>query len=528
MAASDTVMPDSSDQASSNSSSSPSHTKSTSPVVMWFRADLRLYDNPALYAACNATNNSAPNTGHCIDQSVDQNSDQGSNSVVAVYALCEQQWDEHDIGPNKRSLIIRQLKMLEADLAKLSIPLVVLNCGTFAAVPDALVTFSQKHGARELFCNLEYEFNERQLSAKTREKLASHGITMHSYHDQCAVAPGALLNKQGQMYQVYSSFRNRYLAEADLLERPLWPAPLEQQKTNVESDLSVLPDDPADPSVIALWPAGEDEAHERLVAFVETRLKAYKRDRDMPALEGTSVLSPYLAIGALSSSQCFHALKSLSGGAYHAAQGEGSKHEGYTTWLNELIWREFYRHFMVAFPQVCRYQAFKKETEALPWRQEGALFEAWSTGQTGYPIVDAGMRQLIQTGWMHNRVRMICAMFLTKHLFVDWRLGERFFMQHLIDGDLASNNGGWQWSASTGVDAVPYFRIFNPTRQSERFDADGEYIRRYVPELKALTNKEIHNPSLEVRRMYGYAEPIVEHKAAVAQTKDHFASLSKN
>ena len=190
---------------------------------------------------------------------------------------------------------------------------------------------------------------------------------------------------------------------------------------------------------------------------------------------------------------------------------------GPATWISELIWREFYRHVLVGFPRVGMNRAFKPATERLPWRADEGRFRAWCEGRTGYPIVDAGMRQLAQTGWMHNRLRMIVAMFLSKDLFIDWRRGERHFMRHLVDGDLASNNGGWQWSASTGTDAAPNFRVFNPFAQSRKFDPDGEFIRRWVPELGGADARVLHDPALlacERRAGLAYVEPVCDHSVA--------------
>ncbi len=269
-----------------------------------------------------------------------------------------------------------------------------------------------------------------------------------------------------------------------------------------------------------MWPAGEDEAHDRLNNFIEHRVKGYANFRDIPSEDGTSGLSPYLAVGALTTTQCMQAAISLNEGSITGG------HPGVSVWINELIWREFYRHLLDEYPRLSKAKPFKQDTDRLPWKHDTLLFQAWATGKTGYPIVDAAMRQLSETGWMHNRLRMITAMFLTKHLFIDWRWGEQFFMEHLVDGDLASNNGGWQWSASTGVDSVPYFRIFNPTRQSQRFDTSGDFIRRYVPELQSLDNQSIHQPSVQQALALDYPLPVVDHRASVEQTKRWFKQLS--
>ncbi len=234
------------------------------------------------------------------------------------------------------------------------------------------------------------------------------------------------------------------------------------------------------------------------------------------------MLSPYLTAGVLSVRQCAAAAIEANDG-----QLDGG-HEGIVQWIDELVWREFYKHILVGFPRVSMHRAFKLETERLVWTDNDSQFEAWCHGQTGVPIVDAAMRQLTTTGWMHNRLRMITAMYLSKNLFIDWRRGERFFMQHLIDGDLAANNGGWQWAASTGTDAAPYFRIFNPVSQSKRFDPEGAFIRQFVPELADLDDSEIHDPSCLpslVRSRLDYPEPLVDLSVSRKKAIDAFKAL---
>ena len=213
----------------------------------------------------------------------------------------------------------------------------------------------------------------------------------------------------------------------------------------------------------------------------------------------------------------------MSENSGHLADGDA----GLTSWVNELIWREFYQHVAVGFPQVCRHQPFQEHTKQLRWRDDDKGFQAWCEGRTGYPIVDAAMRQLVTTGWMHNRLRMVTAMFLSKHLLIDWRRGEAFFMRHLIDGEFCANNGGWQWAASTGTDAAPYFRIFNPTTQSTRFDPEGEFIAHWLPELKSLPKKARHAPPQDMLNPTDYPAPIVDHKAARQRALDAFKALSK-
>ena len=265
----------------------------------------------------------------------------------------------------------------------------------------------------------------------------------------------------------------------------------------------------------------QNAAADNLARFLRFRGRHYNAQRDLPKVRGTSELSPYLALGMISHRQCLQAVMSENGG--HLADGD----IGLTTWVNELVWREFYQHVAVGFPQVCRYQPFQEHTKQLAWRDDDEGFQAWCEGRTGYPIVDAAMRQLVTTGWMHNRLRMITAMFLSKHLLIDWRRGEGFFMRHLVDGEFCANNGGWQWAASTGTDAAPYFRIFNPTTQSTRFDAEGEFIAHWLPELAKLPAKARHAPQQDLLTDVDYPAPIVDHKAARQRALEAFKSLSK-
>lgn len=462
---------------------------------MWYRSDLRVYDNPALFSAMS------------------------QGSTIAIYFVTEGQWNIHGISPAKRALILRQIQTLHDELEKLNVPLIVLSADSFNELPTVLGKFVQDYPVQKVFFNNEYEVNEQSCSKQVAERLTSLGVPSSNYHDACLIEPGLIRNKQGEPYKVYSAFKRAYIQVFSSHARSLLNRPEAQDPINITSDLSAMPDDIH--LHATLWPAGEEEAHDRLNCFLDEHIKHYKAKRDIPAEDATSQLSPYLAIGAISSTQCMHAALSLN----HGSLSEGN--QGIATWINEIIWREFYKHLLVDFPHLCRFKPFKPETDRLPWRKESERFEAWKEGRTGFPLVDAAMRQLKETAWMHNRLRMVTAMFLTKHLFIDWRLGEAYFMSQLVDGDLAANNSGWQWSASTGVDAVPYFRIFNPVRQSQRFDVQGDFIRQYVPELCSLDNKSIHMPSSQQAKNLNYPLPIVDHSLAVAQTKLWFKELSQ-
>ncbi len=460
--------------------------------LVWLRADLRTTDNKALAQAC-------------ADREAE---------VACVYAITPAQWKQHDVAGCRLDLELRQLQQLQKELAACHIPLLLLHCPDYQGLPKALLSLCREHKIDAVFFNRQYEVNERARDQAVASALQAAGITIHALHDQCAVQPGRLLTGEGRFYSVFTHFKRAWLAAVLQEGVALLPPPRPRARRFCESDAlpASIPglSSHLDSAVAAAqWPAGEDAVLARLQCFCEQGLRHYASRRDLPAISGTSTLSPYLAMGAISVRQCLNM----------ALQAKHESLKGETdidTWISELTWRDFYKHILVGFPQVSRHQPFKAETRALPWRHDEAAFQRWREGRTGFPIVDAAMRQLQEIGWMHNRLRMIVAMFLCKDLFIDWRWGEQFFMQHLVDGDLAANNGGWQWCASTGNDAAPYFRVFNPTLQGQRFDPEGEFIRRYVPELRELSNKAIHVPyaGKQPHLLLAYPLPMVEHGAA--------------
>jgi deoxyribodipyrimidine photo-lyase len=322
--------------------------------------------------------------------------------------------------------------------------------------------------------------------------------------------PGSVKTKTGKYFSVFTPFKRAWITAFKQQDIKALPAPKAQAKLHLKIKSLPIPTSlPGFKSAVdaKLWPAGETAAKKRLQTFLTKYLLNYKKERDYPAKDSTSKLSAYLAAGMISPRQCFLAAMAHN----HNEIDSGSL--GATTWLSELIWREFYRHVMVAVPRVSMHKAYQTATEKIHWDFNEKQFQAWQQGKTGYPLIDAAMRQLNTIGWMHNRLRMVVAMFLTKNLFFDWRHGEKYFIENLIDGDLASNNGGWQWSASTGSDAAPYFRIFNPITQSKNYDPDGQFILKYCPELASLNKKSLHEPykyEPEKSANQGYPKPIIE------------------
>lgn len=473
----------------------------TAPELVWFRNDLRCRDQAALASA------------------------RERGPVVAVYCHCPGQLAAHGVGATRVAFTLRCLAALRETLQQLGIPLLILELDTFDDVPAALCRLQRQLGSQRLHFNAEYPLNEARRDAAVTRALEAEGVAVHCHHDTVIHAPGSLLTQAGKPYTVFTPFRKRWLAALDQGALQPRPAPPSQQQGEWAAAAGRARDPLPDllahcPSAVPaeLWPGGEDPAWERLQRFLAGAIDDYRQQRDFPALDGTSTLSPWLAVGCLSPRQCLHAALSHDP---EALQGEG----GAATWVSELIWREFYRHVVAAFPHVSQGRAFRREYDGIHWRQDEASLAAWQQGRTGYPLVDAAMRQLEETGWMHNRLRMVVAMFLSKNLLLDWRHGEAHFMAQLVDGDFASNNGGWQWSASTGTDAAPYFRIFNPVTQSRRFDPEGAFIRRYVPEVAALEGPGLHAPWQVKGVDLDYPAPIVEVAASRRRAIEVFRKL---
>ena len=466
--------------------------------IVWFRSDLRVYDNPALYNACRA------------------------GSVIAVYILFPQQWEKQGDSPNKLCFWMNNLDELKTQLQNLNIPLLIYQHKYFDEAPEVLATLAKKLKCDGIWFNDEYGVYEEQRDQQVENSFHAEGVNVHRFISQTLVKPGTLKNKQGSYFKVFTPFKRAIFERFSPKQLQPLPVPAKQKNISI-STINKEPDylDLFKPTASGLktrWPAGEQTAHQRLTTFINEQAEDYRAERDFPSIDGTSSLSPYLVAGVLSLRQCLHA-------AWQANNTElDTGNEGLTCWISELVWREFYKHILHGFPQVSMNRAFIAETEQLPWHSDKQLLQRWQHGETGIPLVDAAMKQLVDTGWMHNRMRMVTAMFLSKNLMLDWRLGEAFFMKHLVDGDLSANNGGWQWSASTGTDAAPYFRMFNPVSQSKKFDPKGEFIRYWLPQLDSLNNKEIHAPWLCNRILPDYPEPMVD----LAESRKQVLAVFKN
>jgi deoxyribodipyrimidine photo-lyase len=445
-------------------------------VLHWFRGDLRLRDNTALASAASS-----------------------ADKLAFLFVLDERLLRSERIGEPRLRFLRGCLEALAAGLQKRGHRL-ILRRGDPRREVAAL---AEEIGATRVSWNRDTTPYARRRDAAVRAALAKLRIGAHESKDRVVFEAAELRSQAGRAYQVFTPFRRAWLARhreaAPTQAGPLrLPAPLGASATTL--GLAALPADEAAGECPA---AGEAAARRRLAHFVDGAIGDYAQARDVPSIDGTSRLSHHLRFGTLSPRACVAA-------AREAALLEPRLRAGAAKWIDELVWRDFYASILEEHPHVLE-RSFRREYDDLAWNDDEPGFAAWCAGRTGYPLVDAGMRQLAQTGWMHNRARMIAASFLVKDLLIDWRRGERWFLQRLVDGDPASNNGGWQWCASTGTDAQPYFRIFSPTSQGERFDPAGTYVRRWIPELRDVPERFIHAPSEAPTPPRGYPAPIVSH-----------------
>jgi len=451
--------------------------------IFWFRKDLRLEDNAALKE---------------FIESIDE-----KDEILFLYIKNRNKYEY--FGNKRVNFLYESLLELKSDLKEKGFDLLI----TEGKSPDVFNKLSKQHNEIELYANEQIEPYCIARDEKVKEVIPSFNL----YKDTTIFPLGEIKNGEGNFYSVFTPFKNKFITELqseyyakqncnfDKLKS------IKQFKSNLKE--LILPK-----SEERFFKGGRKEAVMQLKAFYENSMVKYKNQRDFPSVSGTSFLSPHLHFGTIGFREAFRTALNKKTKAKTSAENDSVD-----TWLKELIWREFYYNITFNRPQIIT-ESFRPEYDNLKWSYDDTLFKKWCEGKTGYPIVDAGMRQLNQTGWMHNRIRMVTAMFLTKDLFIDWRLGEKYFADNLVDLDFSSNNGGWQWSASTGCDAQPYFRIFNPVLQSKKFDEEGKYIKKFVPELKDVDAKFIHEPWEHeeiLKEKYGiklgkdYPLPLVKH-----------------
>lgn len=484
-----------------------SYSSMAEPVtVVWFRSDLRLADQVALSAAVRR-----------------------GGGIVAVFVLDETAAGRWAPGGASRWWLHHSLTALAADIAKRGGRL-ILRRGSAA---DELSEIARVVGADMVVCSRRYEPWAIRQEEAVRSRLAEASVTLKRYPGWLLMEPEAIRTKTGEPYKVYTPFW-RALSSTLACERPLpppatLPAPSHAPRSDTLADWSLLPTSPNWATGFdGRWCPGEAGAIARLDDFLADHAGRYAEARNSPGIEATSRLSPHLAHGEISPRLIWWRVAS------ERAQDDGAGREkGLETFLKELVWREFASHLLFHFPSLPE-APFRPEFAHFPWRDDGEHLRAWQRGRTGFPIVDAGMRELWATGWMHNRVRMVVASFLIKDLLIPWQLGEAWFWDTLVDADLANNAASWQWVAGSGADAAPYFRVFNPTSQGEKFDADGDYVRRWVGEIAPLPDALLHRPAEAdtfTLRAAGlaipgsYPAPIVDHARARECALQAFKSL---
>ena len=459
----------------------------TKLILFWHRRDLRISDNIGLAAACQQT-----------------------NKVVGVFCFEPQILQRDDIAPARVTYMIGCLQELQESYLQIGSQLLILHQRSQLAIPR----LAEALKATKVIWNLDIEPFAQKRDETVKETLKAKGISTETYWDQLLHPPGKILTKSETPYTVYTPFwrnwsqqpKQSVAAGVTQLEG------LNQEELDIVQQTGVIPL-PNAKELGYLWQnplllnPGETAALEKLTEFCTYKLSEYQLQRNFPAIDGTSQLSAALKFGAIG-------IRTIWQATVEAANNSNSEEESESikTWQQELAWREFYQHCLYFFPELAD-GPYRKQFQDFPWRNNEEHFQAWCEGKTGYPIVDAAMRQLNETGWMHNRCRMIVASFLTKDLIIDWRWGEKYFMQKLFDGDLAANNGGWQWSASSGMDPKP-LRIFNPASQAQKFDPEAEYIRQWLPEISSVDTEYLVTgkiPPLECHSC-DYPQPIVDHK----------------
>lgn len=479
--------------------------KQETPIIIWFRKDLRLSDNRALAAA-----------------------KEHGGPIIPVYIREDRQGSNGPLGGAQEWWLHHSLVALSQALEKAGSRLILLS----GDAEKTLKSLIAETGATAIFWNRRYDPDGMEIDSALKQKFRDDGLEVESFAGHLLHEPSKVKTKTGGPYRVYTPFW-RAIEGGEEPQEPTsaprkLPAPSSWPKSEKLDSWKLLPTKPDWAKDFSeIWTPGEAGAHEKLEDFIDSALKGYENGRDFPAKPATSMLSPHLAQGEITPAQLWHATRGLS---KHIASNDISR------FRKEIVWREFCYHLLFHFPKLDE-KNWNDSFDAFEWKTDTAKFNAWKKGMTGYPIVDAGMRQLWKHGVMHNRVRMITASFLIKHLLIDWRKGEKWFRDTLVDADPASNAGNWQWVAGSGADASPFFRIFNPIIQGEKFDGDGEYVKTFVPELEKLDRKFIHKPfdapkdvlakaGIELGKTY--PKPIVDHNEARQRALSAYSDIKKS
>lgn len=476
--------------------------KTRKAVAHWFVRDFRYKDNFGLSEAY--ARSSADNT-----------------PLVCFWVNCPEQREAHSDSPFKHYYRMLSLKKLHEKLKALNISLVTIDAPKRKDMVPLILKFLKKYRISHLYSNLEYEVDELRIAIELLEATVKEDIAFYPCHDCCVVQPGELKTKSlATQYAVFTPWYKSWVGYVNELRAKnktlVYPTPHKVEKLLTLDEKPYFPEGEVDKERFHKYYklTGEEGADEALKQYIMSpKIKNYDKKRDMLDDDTVSHLSVHISSGTISARTILEELFA----ANKLSKANNAETPGIAEWVRQVSWRDFYKHIMCNWPYICMHKPFHLELSDVKWEYDRHIFLSWCEGKTGFPIVDACMRSLNETGYMNNRGRLIVASFFAKDLLIDWRNGERYFMLHLVDGDFASNNGGWGFAASTGVDPQPYFRIFNPWTQSEKFDAEGNFIRRWVKELKEIKGKQIHDPYLypeaaAIAEKNNYPKPIVDHK----------------
>ncbi len=467
-------------------------------IIVWIRRELRVQDHLALWSAV-----------------------QDAKEIIPLYVIGD---EFTEYAPAKKKVIVDSLRNLSSNLKRLGGDLVIRN----GDAESVILSMLREYNANGLYVTKEYSPAVRRRDMKLRASIERTGYIWREFKDTVLFEEREILSSsRNEPFTVFTPYKNAWRSKQENIP-PVLPLIKGIRVPKMQSDR--IPDIGSSASVFTYPVGGEDQAQSRLREFLQTPVDQYHEGKNILAMDGTSRLSHHLAVGTISTRTVYHAIRGKLNGE------RGLARQGADAFLNEIIWREFYYQILANFPHVA-VGSFKLEFDRLSWNQSNGHFERWCRGETGYPVVDAAMRQLNTEGWMHNRARMIVANFLTKDLHVDWRKGEEYFMSRLADGDLALNNGGWQWCAGTGNDAQPWFRVFNPVLQGKKFDPSGEYVKRYIPELSSVPEKYIHEPWLMPKSLQdsigcgigrNYPHPVVDHDTERKVSLERYGTISRS
>lgn len=471
-------------------------------VAHWLVRDFRLKDNFGLSRAYGK-------------------SSEHNLPLVCFWVNCPEQREAHGDSPFKHYYRMLSLQKLQEKLEKLNISIVTIDAPKRKDIVPLVLKFLKKYDIAHLYSNLEYEVDELRIAIKLLEESVEQDIAFYPCHDLCIVQPGELKTKSlGTQYAVFTPWYRAWVAYVNDMRSQkktlVYPTPQKVENLIDLDEKAYFPEGDVDKKRFHKYHKliGEEGADEALKQYImSTKIKYYDETRDSLDDDTVSHLSVHISSGTISTRTILEELFA----ANKLSKANKAEAPGIAEWVRQVSWRDFYKHIMCNWPYICMHKPFHLELSHIEWEYDRHIFLSWCEGKTGFPIVDACMRSLNEIGYMNNRGRLIVASFFAKDLLIDWRNGERYFMLRLIDGDFASNNGGWGFAASTGVDPQPYFRIFNPYTQSERFDPEGNFIRKWVPELKDVKGKQIHDPYLHpdssaVAEQNNYPKPIVDHK----------------